>query len=212
MILEPKKIAAAYRCPECTSTVRSAVGVLALSGDLLKLKCSCGESELKIEKTSDGKYRFTVPCLFCGSDHSFVISRKTLTSRDLFTVPCSLAGIDIVFIGDEDRVSEAIEVSDRQLNDLLAENDVDSIRTKKSDEVYGDTHLQDMVIFTLRELNEDGKITCDCEKGEYVCEPYPDRVRIFCKKCGCEREISCTEGSIDAHILFDTDLLSLKRK
>ena len=55
MILEPKKIAIAYRCSECGGTVRSVVGVLAISGDMLRLKCDCGGSELVINKTSDGK-------------------------------------------------------------------------------------------------------------------------------------------------------------
>ena len=97
MILEPKNIDIAYRCDECGGTVRTVVGALALSGDMLKLKCDCGGSELTINKTSDGKYRFTIPCVFCDTQHTFVISRKTLMSRELFTFPCPYAGMDILF-------------------------------------------------------------------------------------------------------------------
>ncbi|MBQ9510647.1 MAG: hypothetical protein IJR55_03015 [Clostridia bacterium] len=211
MILEPKKIMMAYRCPQCATTVKSAVGVLDLSGDLLKLKCSCGGSEMHITKTSDGKYRFTVPCLFCGNDHSFVISRNTLVAKELFTVPCSYAGVDILFIGDEEKVSDAINESDKQLSELLEENELEELREQnKNDEAYGDAHLQDLIIFTLRELNEDGQITCACKDGgEYVCEPNPDSVRVYCKKCGYERNIACHEGSLSAHILFDCDTFPL---
>ena len=46
MILEPKNIDIAYRCDECGGTVRTVVGALALSGDMLKLKCDCGGSEI----------------------------------------------------------------------------------------------------------------------------------------------------------------------
>ena len=155
MILEPKKIAIAYRCSECGGTVRSVVGVLAISGDMLRLKCDCGGSELVINKTSDGKYRFTVPCPFCESSHSFVISRKTLTSRELFTVPCAYAGIDILFIGDEDKVIKAIEESDEELSELLGENSIEDLKNPK-DEEWGDAHLQDLILFTLGELAEDG--------------------------------------------------------
>lgn len=213
MILEPKQIAIAYRCPECASTVISAVGVLLLTGDLLKLKCDCGGSELVITKTSDGKYRFSVPCVFCGTAHSFIISRKTLTSKELFTVPCSYAGIDVLFIGEKKAVMDAIEVSDRQLDELLEENEAekDDIIAKKDSSPYGDPHLQDLILFSLGELAEDGDIVCGCEasKGDYVCDPYPDRVEITCKNCGYKKEILCEEGSIGAHVLFDCERLFL---
>ena len=39
MILQPKDTTVAYRCPECGATVFSVVGALALSGDMIKLKC-----------------------------------------------------------------------------------------------------------------------------------------------------------------------------
>ena len=70
MILEPKQTTVAYRCPHCGAGVMSLVGVFALSAEMLKLKCSCGESEMTIVKTSDGKIRFTVPCLLCPNPHT----------------------------------------------------------------------------------------------------------------------------------------------
>ena len=63
MIIEPKKTAVAYRCPDCGAGVMSVVGVFSLSAEMLKLKCSCGHSEMSMVRTSDGKIRFTVPCL-----------------------------------------------------------------------------------------------------------------------------------------------------
>ena len=44
MVLKPKESIVSYRCPKCGTTVMSMVGTFALSGDLIKLKCSCGES------------------------------------------------------------------------------------------------------------------------------------------------------------------------
>lgn len=209
MILEPKNIDIAYRCDECGGTVRTVVGALALSGDMLKLKCDCGGSELTINKTSDGKYRFTVPCVFCDSPHTFVISRKTLMLRELFTFPCPYAGMDILFIGDEKQVDEAIEKSDDELSELLGEQSFDDIK-KPEDEEWGDAHLQDLILFSLGELAEDDAIKCDCpDGGDFVVTPHPDRVEIACKKCGCKREISCEEGSIGAHVLFDCDTFRL---
>ena len=55
MILQPKDTTIAYRCPECGTTVMSVVGALALSGDIIKLKCDCGGSELLLENTDEAK-------------------------------------------------------------------------------------------------------------------------------------------------------------
>lgn len=210
MILEPKEIAIAYRCPECTSTVMSAVGLLSLSGDLMKLKCDCKESELVITRTSDGEYRFTVPCVFCGTTHSFLLSRQTLTSSQLFTIPCSYVGIDILFIGGKDQVLKAIADSDRILDELMEENSPKDLHPDRKNGESGDAHLQDLVMFSLGQLCEEGNIKCGCEGGgDYLCEPYPDRVEISCKKCGRKRVISCEEGSLSAHVLFDCDTLTL---
>ena len=53
MIIDQKKTTLAYRCPHCGAVPTSMVGAFSLSGDLFKLKCSCGNSHLTVEKTND---------------------------------------------------------------------------------------------------------------------------------------------------------------
>ena len=55
MIIDQKKTTLAYRCPHCGAVPTSMVGAFSLSGDLFKLKCSCGNSHLTLEKTNDDK-------------------------------------------------------------------------------------------------------------------------------------------------------------
>ena len=76
MILSTKNTTIAYRCPSCGEAIKSVVGVFSLSGDLIRLKCHCHESELKISYTSDGKIRLSVPCFACGNDHEFIVSKE----------------------------------------------------------------------------------------------------------------------------------------
>ena len=165
MIIQPKETAIAYRCPECGTTVHSVVGVFALSGDRIKLKCSCGGSELLIENTQDGKMRFTVPCIFCPHPHNFLISRKTVLSRELFTIPCGLAGYDICFMGREDKVREAVEQSDKELYEEISAEEIRELKDKNSSESYYDEHKADMLVYVFGELCEEGKNHCKCEDG-----------------------------------------------
>ncbi len=207
MILQPKDTTLAYRCPHCGSTVFSVVGALALSGDLIKLKCQCGASELVLENTPDDKIRLTVPCVFCSSVHRFLVSRSLFTSRELFTFPCDYSGIDVLFVGSKGAVMKAVEVSERELAALIDDTELSHIQEAK-DEFYGDEHIRDLIIFVLGDLAEEHRIHCGCDdEGDFLVEPLRENVRISCKKCGYSKEISCAGTTLDAQAFLDcTDL------
>ena len=84
MVLTPKQTTIAYRCPRCGAGIMSAVGFFALSGDMLKLKCDCGESELVIQHARDGKIRLTVPCILCTKPHQYTVTSSLFFGRELF--------------------------------------------------------------------------------------------------------------------------------
>ena len=115
MVLDKKETTVAYRCPVCGASVMSMIGIFALTADLIKLKCPCGESELELVYTRDKKIRLNVPCLFCPTPHSYIISSQMFFERDLFTIPCNYSGIDICFIGRQDKVQEAMKKSEKEL-------------------------------------------------------------------------------------------------
>ncbi len=213
MILQPKDTTLAYRCPECGSTVFSVVGALALSGDIIKLKCSCGGSELILENIEDDKIRLTVPCVFCPTPHRYVVSRKVLTGRELFTFPCAYSGVDILFVGSKGSVMKAVEISDKEIAELIDETELSGVRNaNEGDNLYGDEHIRDMILFVLGDLAEEKAIYCDCEDGgDFLVEQTRDSVVISCKTCGCKKEFSCAGTSIEAQALFDAAKLYLRK-
>ena len=95
MILEPKKTTIAYRCPSCGGVPTSVVGIFSLNAELFKLKCDCGGSHMTIQKTNDGGFRLTVPCVSCPRPHEYLLSKNVFFNSDSFFIPCSLCGIDI---------------------------------------------------------------------------------------------------------------------
>ncbi len=212
MILQPKETTIAYRCPTCGATVFSMVGALALSGDLIKLKCSCGGSELHLERPDEDKIRLTVPCIFCPAPHRYLISRKLLTTREIFAFPCAYAGVDILFIGTKGAVMKALEESDKEIDAMIDETELSHIQeAHEGDNLYGDEHIRDMIVFVLGDLAEEHKIYCDCEDhGDFLVEQERDVVRISCKKCGKKKEISCAGSSLDAEALFDCESIRLE--
>ena len=86
MVLDIKQTTVAYRCSHCGAGVMSMVGVFSLSGEMFKLKCSCGESEMTMVRTSDGKIRFSVPCFLCPKPHTYTVNlsdKLTQVKQDL---------------------------------------------------------------------------------------------------------------------------------
>ncbi len=197
MILDKKEAAVAYRCPVCGVTVTSIVGVFSLSGDMLKLRCSCKESELTMSYTPDKKIRVSVPCIACPRPHNYVIGQNTFFSREkgVFRLPCSYTGIDICFIGELAKVTDAVKQSNDELVRLMQEAGLDDLSRIRDDDdinVERDPQIEDIVRYTIAELNDEGKIKCACQNNAIAHFDFrmeKDSVVIFCEECGARTRV-----------------------
>jgi len=195
MIIDIKKTSVAYICPHCGSSVLSVVGVFALSGDLIKLKCTCEHSEMTISYTNDDKIRLSVPCIVCPNPHNYVLSKEAFFEDDLFVFSCPYSGISTCFIGDKDKVYTALEEAIKELERLMREAGISeeafaSIRQYNSQNEISDPQIHDIVHFMLCELDAEGKIKCKCESNKdslYDFDIYDDHIKIYCHTCGAEK-------------------------
>ena len=163
MILDPKQTTIAYRCPVCGAGVISAVGMFSMSADMVKLKCTCGKSELTMVYTADKKVRLTVPCILCPKPHSFVVSQSIFFGRDLFLLPCPYSDINICFTGEMNRVKAELARTELELLDMLEENGITDFSALHGDERdLGDPQILDIVLFVIDDLDAEGKIYCTC--------------------------------------------------
>ncbi len=204
-------ILTAYRCPVCGQTIMSVVGVFALTGDRIVLKCSsCKQSEMVISKTQDNKIRFNYPCMFCDREHTQIIPLSAILSRDLLTFPCPISGFDTLFMGTKGKVMKAIEESNDAIEDFFMKSEIESFKNKE--DLGYDPHILDLVLFTLKDMAYSGNIKCDCEKGKYVCTIDGEKINIRCKQCSKYEDIDCSEGSMQARDLFERNSLILSKK
>ena len=218
MILNSRETCIAYRCPYCGSGIKSMVGVFALSGAMKKLKCSCGASELTVNQTNDGKLRISVPCLFCGTEHTFMISSKLFFEKELFIYPCPFSALDLVFIGTEKAVSEALDKSEKELLKLLSEMGIDDLeklhgeldRLDAEDDEPCDPSIYDAVMFVIRDLIEGGDISCCCDDGDYDVAVSDDHVKVFCRSCGASKDIP-TDSELAARAFMGVTHLKLEK-
>jgi len=201
MVIEQKQTHIAYHCPHCGMAVLGYVGEFALSADMLKLKCSCGKSELTVTYTNDKKIRLSVPCLFCDAPHSYVVTQKVFFERDTFLLTCPYMGVDICFMGKPESLQKELDRSAKELNALFEENNLslpinsgktadaqtdDEDEDAVDDQFLADPQIYDIVRFVVSDLSAEGAVVCPCGVGGYDVEIVHGGVRVFCEECGAE--------------------------
>lgn len=215
MLINPKKRNIAFRCPECTSTVMGIVGKFTLAADMIRLKCSCEEpTSLEIKTTNDSKIRLSVPCIFCKQSHSYVVSEGVFFDRDKFLLNCPYAGMDIAFLGDEEDINRELvrtEEEIRRLMSSLEAEDISDIQPcdMNDDEILPDPSVYDTIRFVVKDLEDEGRISCPCKNGEYDIRFTDKGMQVYCLKCGATRDLECTTPALCEEYL-SLDSLELK--
>ena len=213
MILDPKQTTVAYRCPHCGAGVMGLVGLFTLSADMIKLKCTCGESEMSIVYSKDGKIRLTVPCILCPNPHTFTVNSSVFFKNDLFMLPCPYSDINICVTGEENNVKAELARTELQLLDLLEQSGLENFDAFHGEQTLTDPQIMDIIMFVLNDLDSEGKIYCNCpedkEKEGYTVEIRNDGVLVTCKGCGASRLIP-TDSRMSAHAFLNADALYLE--
>lgn len=217
MILDPKQTTVAYRCPHCGTGVMGLVGLFTLSADMIKLKCSCGESEMSIVYSKDGKVRLTVPCILCPNPHTFTVNSSVFFKNDLFVLPCPYSDINICVTGEENNVKAELARTELQLLDLLEQSGLENFDAFHGEQTLTDPQVMDIIMFVLNDLDSEGKIYCRCDHSEYhsdsedryEAEVLSEGVKVTCKKCGASKTIP-SNSLISANEFLNAESLTLE--
>ena len=215
MVLENKESQVSYRCPECGSWVTGIAGAFSLSADMLRLKCPCGGGEMDIVYGKDKKIRMSVPCFTCPQPHNFTLTPQVFFGKELFALSCPYSGVDICYIGKEDEVAAAAKEADEELAQLLEDagyEDFFNLREEsKTEAIFSDPQILEIVNFVIRDLDEAGEITCCCDEDEgcYAVEVTDDGVCVKCENCGAKALIPVT-STLTAQAFLNCEHLDLK--
>ena len=197
-----KRTQIAYRCPDCTYVTVGFLGGLSSVSDMLRLRCECGESMLDIKNLPDGKVSLSVPCVYCKSNHSYVVSKEIMQRNEMTKFNCPYSGMGIAFIGDEESVKEETDKSAEELARIMTSleaEDVSDIQPQDVDEdaVPPDPAIYDTINFIVRDLEAEGQVHCPCGKdGEYDLRFTDDGVQVYCKKCGASYDFYARSTSV----------------
>ncbi|MBP3686671.1 MAG: hypothetical protein J6J21_06540 [Clostridia bacterium] len=193
----------AYRCPVCGTAIVGDLNLFVLGGQELKLSCKeCGEEAptLVASLTKENKLSLALPCLTCPNPHRFTVETQVVFSRDLFVLQCPMTALDLCFIGTEEKVEEALEENRKQLLELTGGEWMDDefdeeeeewteeeLKEFKEHPPLLDAHLMGQMLYLVRDLAEEGKISCSCGEQHVDFHLLPDGIAFSCPKCNAAR-------------------------
>ena len=204
----------AYRCPDCGVATVGFLGGLGAVSDMLRLRCSCGESSLDIKKQNDGKISLSVPCVYCKSNHSYVVSPEVMKREEMTKFSCPYSGMGIAFIGDEDSVSKEVENSADELSRIMTSLEAETLADIQpqdvgEDSVPPDPAIYDTLNFVVRDLEAEGEVHCPCDNGSYDLRFTDDGMQVYCQNCGATYDFYAKSVSV-AEEYLTLDSITLK--
>ena len=165
-MIKTRETTVGYHCPNCGLSILNSINLFSLEGNLIKIKCVCGGSELIAQSLKNNKFRITVPCILCPNSHSYTLSSGVFFEKELFSFTCKFTAIDICFIGKSDKVFEAIKKNEDELMKTFA---------AYADEDEEDDYFDDDDIFGDYDDEDDDYDDDD----EYFDDDYDDEFEGF---------------------------------
>ena len=198
MLIDLKRFAA-YICPSCSNMSTRLITAFNFSHKTLKLLCSrydcCDICASIYERPS--KYLLEIECPICGDTHSFSVSKPELWTKPLITCQCPSSGMDIFFIGEHNKVEDALDENIR----LYSEMTGDETSDEQLEILY-------KILDYLNELRDIHRLKCVCRCDHVNLTIINDCAVLSCPECRRTKIIEPTEENLEMLMQADTIILN----
>ena len=195
---QEEKRTLAYLCPACRQSVAVERSMFQLAASANTLPCPCGKSSLRVEMMGD-RVKLTVPCLFCGRDHTVVCSAHAFFHERVLAFSCAQSGLDCCYVGEEGAVFAALK---------RLEEAVDKLETEGGEKgSFLDELVMHEVLSELKEIAQRDGISCTCGSHRWKLQVNYSSIDLFCADCGGAMRIPAATASDIDDICCKTSLV-----
>lgn len=188
-MVEEAKRTLAYLCPACRQSVAVERTMFQLAASGSELLCPCGGSGLRAELMGD-RVRLTVPCIFCGRDHTVTCSSRAFLHERLLAFSCAASGLDCCYVGEEGPVFAALARLEEAVDKLEAEAGAQG--------AFLDELVMHEVLSEIRDIAQADGISCTCGSRKWNLKVNYSSVDLSCAGCGAVMRIpAATAADID---------------
>ena len=188
MVQETKRFLS-YICPRCMQSVIVERDLFSLAAAPAHIKCPCGKSEMGVEFLPD-RVKLTVPCLFCGREHSVFCSSRAFIREKALAFSCAASGLDCCYVGEEGPVYSATARLE-QAEELLGED-------AASNGAFLDEIVMEEILSELKDIAARGGVSCSCGSKSWGFNVNFSSVDLICQECGGKYRVpAATVDDID---------------
>ena len=164
-----------YICPHCLQSVIVERDLFSLAASKAHIPCPCGKSELTVE-FQPNRVRMTVPCLFCGREHSVSCSSRAFIREKALAFSCAASGLDCCYVGEEGPVYAATARLEQAVDKLG--------RDAAGQGAFLDEGVMEEILSELKDIAGRGGISCTCGSRRWSFEVNFSSVDLICPDCG----------------------------
>lgn len=165
----------AYFCPECRQSVIVKLSAFSLAAAAAEVPCPCGKSRLKIEPVGDHA-EVTVPCVFCGHEHTASCSMDALLHQKTLAFSCHASGLDCCYVGEDGPVFAAMRRLEEAVDKLDGE--------KEERGAFLNEVIMQEVLSELKSIAQRGGVSCSCGGKKWSLKVGYSSVDLTCARCG----------------------------
>ena len=187
-----------YICPACRQSVIVERDLFTLAASKNRIKCPCGKSELTVEFMPN-RVQMSVPCLFCGRDHSVSCSSQAFVREKALAFSCAASGLDCCYVGEEGPVYAAT---------ARLEQAVDKLEEESAEHgAFLDEIVMHEVLSEIKDIAARGGVSCACGSKRWTFRVNYSSVDLICADCGAEMRIPASTADDIDDICCKTNLL-----
>lgn len=167
----------AYVCPGCGEITYGEFSLFELSGGRgISVSCDCKKSSLEIFYKNDTAYIVRVKCQVCEKNHEYAVQLSDLLHKRFLDFLCPELLMGLAFIGDRDKVENAIEENNKYIKEILITCGIEHAGKN------GIPILK--ALDKIQLLSDDGGVRCECGSELIDLDVLENGIVLECCECG----------------------------
>ena len=191
----------AYKCTSCGSFEFFNISLFTL---LYKkdcsLSCRCKKSWVNIKQECEGSFLIGIPCIGCGNDHTYLLSKKSILgwsltastarscngSGELVIFNCPETDMQIFFIGRDEAVRRNVDRLEEEFDEMIDMYGYESY--------FDNTQVMFDTLNRIHDIALKGNLFCECGSVDIELVLLSGSVLLRCAKCGSSKRIPASKN------------------
>lgn len=196
-------ITIAYKCLSCGTFEFFDVSLFGLSCKKgCSYTCRCNKSSILVYEDNARDYKIKIPCIACGKNHIYSLSRKEILLKDIHVFHCPETGMQQCFIGSDSEVRSKIDNLEKEFDELMDRFGYDSY--------FKNTQVMLDALNKIHDIAEQGNLACECGNNDIELMLSTDRILLKCRKCPGNAILQAASNEDLKDILMKRQILLLQ--